>query len=176
MSRQMKLGKNNMNTNKCGTWNEAVGLVFEVFSLIRGDMEGESGVMRQETRQQIKVYKRMRTAKQKEAMPAVNPQAILWTSVSYRPVMFLSCPFIMFPLFLTYEVGQTNIKIALILQTLHVIQMSLNQNGLQIQFNSLLLRQTDHRGRIRSHLQEDHRKYSKLFIHLTVTAMQIMCK
>lgn len=50
---------------------------FEVSSVTGGDMEGEGGVMRQETRQQSKVFNRMRTAKQKEAMPAVNPQAIL---------------------------------------------------------------------------------------------------
>lgn len=50
---------------------------YEVFSVIRGDMKDEGGVMRQDTGEQIKMFNRMRTAKQKEAMPAVNPQAVL---------------------------------------------------------------------------------------------------
>lgn len=33
--------------------------------------------MTQETKQQIKVFNRLKTAKQKEAMPAVDPQVVL---------------------------------------------------------------------------------------------------
>lgn len=89
---------------------------YEVFSVIRGDMKDEGGVMRQDTGEQIKMFNRMRTAKQKEAMPAVNPQAVLWSSVSDRlqPVTFVSYSFIRSSL--TCKLGQTELKLTLNIQ------------------------------------------------------------